>query len=83
MPRLNTYELAMLGRVLRETRRRREISIRNAAAAAGLNKDTLWGWEAGRHRPGLRGFEAICEVYEVSAREVIEEMWRRVQNRPL
>lgn len=82
MPRLNTYELVVLGRVLREARRAKSLSIRKAAEVAGLNKDTLWGWEAGRHRPQLSSFEAICAVYEVSPSDLIREMSRRVQHRP-
>lgn len=82
MPRLNTYELVVLGRVLRDTRRGRSLSMRKAAEEAGLNKDTLWGWEAGRHRPQHTSFLAICKVYEISPSEIIREMTRRVQHRP-
>ncbi len=82
MPRLNTYELVTLGRVLRDTRRARGLSMRGAAEAAGLSKDTLWGWEAGRHKPQQFSFEAICAVYEVSAAELLRELYRRAEHRP-
>jgi len=54
---------------LKQARRERKWSRREAAAAAGLGEATIEAWETGRRHPRMENLIAYCRTLGVSAPE--------------
>jgi len=56
---------------IKGARERRRLTISDLARATGLSRTVLFGYEAGRTRPGVREIRLICEALKVSPNRLI------------
>ena len=64
------YERAATARLMRECGRRGYL-YRDVARATGIQENTVYGYSAGNHAPGLGAFAKICAACGVSADKVL------------
>lgn len=56
---------------IKGARERRRLTISDLARATGLSRTVLFGYEAGRTRPGARETRLICEALKVSPNRLL------------
>lgn len=73
---------AMLGEVLREERRERELSLRELAGQAGISATYLGEVERGLKEPSFEVVEALARALELTAAEVLRRLADRLDPPP-
>ncbi|WKZ98187.1 helix-turn-helix domain-containing protein [Lactobacillus delbrueckii] len=79
-------EKNMIGKYLRDLRRRRGMSQQELALALGVSKQTISNWEVGRKVPRMKAVDKIANIFGVSRNsilaglpvEMLEQEYRRV-----
>ena len=64
-------ERYMIGKYLRDLRRRRGMSQQELALALGVSKQTISNWEVGRKVPRMRTVEKIANIFGVSRNSIL------------
>ena len=64
-------EKNMIGKYLRDLRRRRGMSQQELALALGVSKQTISNWEVGRKVPRMKAVEKIANVFGVSRNSIL------------
>ncbi|APG71989.1 transcriptional regulator [Lactobacillus delbrueckii subsp. delbrueckii] len=64
-------EKNMIGKYLRDLRRRRGMSQQELALALGVSKQTISNWEVGRKAPRMKAVEKIANIFGVSRNSVL------------
>ncbi|MBM6987275.1 XRE family transcriptional regulator [Lactobacillus delbrueckii subsp. lactis] len=64
-------EKNMIGKYLRDLRRRRGMSQQELALALGVSKQTISNWEVGRKVPRMKAVEKIANIFGVSRNSVL------------
>ncbi|MCZ0788656.1 helix-turn-helix transcriptional regulator [Lactobacillus delbrueckii subsp. allosunkii] len=64
-------EKNMIGKYLRDLRRRRGMSQQELALALGVSKQTISNWEVGRKVPRMRTVEKIANIFGVSRNSIL------------
>lgn len=64
-------EKNMIGKYLRDLRRRRGMSQQELALALGVSKQTISNWEVGRKVPRMKTVEKIANIFGVSRNSIL------------
>jgi len=64
-------EKNMIGKYLRDLRRRRGMSQQELALALGVSKQTISNWEVGRKIPRMKTVEKIANIFGVSRNSIL------------
>ena len=64
-------EKNMIGKYLRDLRRRRGMSQKELALALGVSKQTISNWEVGRKVPRMKAVEKIANIFGVSRNSIL------------
>ena len=64
-------EKNMIGKYLRDLRRRRGMSQKELALALGVSKQTISNWEVGRNVPRMKAVEKRANIFGVSRNSVL------------
>jgi transcriptional regulator with XRE-family HTH domain len=67
---------------LEEARLKQHLSLYEASGRLAVHKNTLLGWETGKHKPHLSYLTALCKVYDATPEELgLEELVRSKEHR--
>ena len=64
-------EKNMIGKYLRDLRRRRGMSQQELALALGVSKQTISNWEVGRKVPRMKAVDKIANIFGVSRNSIL------------
>lgn len=64
-------EKNMIGKYLRDLRRRRGMSQQELALALGVSKQTISNWEVGRKVPRMKTVEKIANIFGMSRNSIL------------
>ena len=64
-------EKNIIGKYLRDLRRRRGMSQQELALALGVSKQTISNWEVGRKVPRMKAVDKIANIFGVSRNSIL------------
>ncbi len=68
---IHDLDVKKLGELLREARRKKYLSANNVAEFLGITESSIRNYEIGRRTPGINVLYALCELYEIDIKHII------------
>jgi len=68
-----------IGKFIRTARRKQELTQRQLADRIGVKPGTISKWECGRGMPDLEAILPLCEILDISFRELMNGEYEKTQ----
>lgn len=68
---VHELDVKKLGELLREARRKKYLSANNVAEFLGITESSIRNYEIGRRTPSINVLYALCELYEIDIKHII------------
>lgn len=68
---IHNLDTNKLGELLKEARKKKYLSVNSVAEFLGLTDSSIRNYENGRRTPGINVLYALCELYEIDIKHII------------